>query len=133
MLDSEVASGPVQPHYARITKSTEVQIYESVMADKNDEVTFTLLRGARYLKDNRLLPRGWQPDHADAAATVPVGVGQDDDFRDGEDIVLYDIPVGDDGPVTIHASLHYQSIGVRHVGEVFTFDTPEVRLVQTHV
>ncbi len=127
VLDSELAGGPIQPHFSRITKPAEVQIYESVMADKNGKVTFTLLHGARYFKDNRLLPRGWNSEHPDAAATAPVGVADDGDFRDGEDVVLYEVPVDDSGPMTIHLSLHYQSIGIRHVGEVFTFDTPEVK------
>jgi hypothetical protein len=127
VLESELPSGPVQPHHARIDDSTKVQIYESVMADKNDQTTFTLLRGARYLKDNRLLPRGWQSKHPDAAATMPAGVAESDDFGAGEDSLLYDVPVTADGELTIRASLHYQSIGVRHVREVFQFDTPEVR------
>ncbi len=126
-LESEVAGGPVQPHYTRITQPVEVQIYESVMADKDGEVTFTLLRGARYFKDNRLLPQGWNAEHPDAAATAPVGTEADEDFHGGQDAVLYEVPVDGQGPFTIRASLHYQSIGVRHVGEVFTFDTPEVK------
>jgi hypothetical protein len=127
VLDSELPAGPVQPHHGRITNSSEVQIYESVMADKDNQVTFTLLRGARYLKDNRLLPRGWKSEHPDAPATAPVGI-QGDGFRDGEDSIVYDLPIAADGPLTIHASLLYQSIGVRHVNEVFQFDTPEVAM-----
>ena len=126
VLDSENAGGPVQPHYSRIVKSEEVQIYESVMADKNGNVTFTLLRGAGYLKDNRLLPQGWNNQHPDAAAVAPVGLSADNDFLGGRDVVVYEVPVADNGPVVISASLHYQSIGVRHVNEVFTFNTPEV-------
>jgi hypothetical protein len=125
VLDSERPAGPVQPHYARITKSSEVQIYESVMADKSDQVTFTLLRGARYWKDNRLLPLGWRHDHPDASATAPVGV-REGDFKDGEDRITYEVPVDSVGPFTIQASLLFQSIGVRHVSEVFQFDTAEV-------
>ncbi len=128
VLDSELAGGPIQPHYKRISKSEEVQIYESVMADKDDSATFTLLRGARYFKDNRLLPRGWKEEHPDAAAAAPAGVVDDSDFRGGQDTVLYEVTLEGSGPFTILASLHYQSIGVRHVGEVFTFDTPEVAL-----
>jgi hypothetical protein len=127
VLASELAGGPSQPHHVHVATSNEVQIYESVMADKDGGETFTLLRGAGYAKDNRLLPKGWQADHADAAAIAPVGVGSDEDFRSGVDVIWYEVAVDSPGPVTMQASLHYQSIGVRHVGEVFTFDTPEVK------
>ncbi len=62
VLPSEVAGQPGQRHYDRIDSAQQVQIYESVMADKQGEMTFTLLRGARFWKDNRLLPKGWQSD-----------------------------------------------------------------------
>jgi hypothetical protein len=125
-LDSERADGPVQPHYAVIRSSAEVQIYESVMADKQGDLTFLVLRAADYLKDNRLLPHGWTPAHPDARATAPIGVAGDDSFASGEDVVWYEVPVDADKPVIIQASLHYQSIGVRHVNEVFRYKTPEV-------
>jgi hypothetical protein len=126
VLDSEYADGPVQPHHQRIARAKDVQIYESVMSDKHDNATFTLLRGARYFKDNRLLPTGWRAEHPDAAATVPVGVDGDADFRDGQDLVVYEVPIESARRVEIRAALLYQSIGVRHVNEVFSFDTPEV-------
>ena len=97
------------------------------MADKNGAETFTLLRVRTYLKDNRLLPRGWVAEHSDAAATAPVGVVDADDFQGGQDVVVYEVQVDGDGPFTVKASLHYQSIGARHVSEVFTSDTPQVR------
>ena len=34
-------------------------MYESVMRDVNGDVTTGLLRGTEYIKDNRLLPRGF--------------------------------------------------------------------------
>ena len=61
------------------------------------------------------------------ARGIPHSVADDGDFRDGQDVVLYEVPAEGEGPMTIHASLHYQSVSVRHVSEVFTFDTPEVR------
>lgn len=125
-LGSEIAGGPVQPHYQFVASPDEVQIYESVMADKQGDVTFTLLRGAGYLKDNRLLPQGWSAEHPDAPVTAPVGIADDLDFAAGGDVVWYEVPVAPEASVTIRASLHLQSIGVRHVGEVFRFQTPEV-------
>jgi hypothetical protein len=37
----------------------QVEIYESIIGDENGHVTTGLLTGVRYLKDNRLLPDGF--------------------------------------------------------------------------
>ena len=47
-----------EPHYDVITAADQVQIYEPIMGDTEGKVTYTLLRAATYLKDNRLLPGG---------------------------------------------------------------------------
>jgi len=125
-LASELVGGSVLPHFQRITKSTEVQVYESIMADKTGDLTFTLLRGAKYLKDNRLLPRGWKPDHPDAARTVPVGIGNDTDFRSGSDTVTYDLPVKGKGPWSVHAMLVMQVLSARDAAELLKISSPEI-------
>jgi len=126
-LPSELAGGPILPHRQRITKPTEVQVYEAVMADKNGKATATLLRGASYLKDNRLLPRGWSSTHPDAEQTAPAGVNEDPDFRDGRDVVVYEVPAVGQGPWTVHAMLVLQVLSARDASELVTIDTPEVR------
>lgn len=125
-LPSEAVGGPIQPHRRRISRPSEVQVYESVMGDKDGQPTFTLLRGAAYLKDNRILPRGWKADHPDAGTTTPVGVAGDTDFADGADVITYDVPMTSQGPVEVRASLHLQVIGARDAAELFTVTTPEV-------
>ncbi len=125
-LPSEAAGGPIVPHYQRIRAGGEVQVYQSVMADAAGQPTFTLLRGATYMKDNRLLPRGWQREHADAKATAPAGVDGDEDFSAGQDVVFFDIPVAGNGPISIRAWLHYQVVSPRHASELFKHETPEV-------
>ncbi len=52
--DSDEGKGYEQ-HYDVITRSDEVQVYESVMVDTEGQVICKLLKGARYIKDNRLL------------------------------------------------------------------------------
>ena len=56
--DNDSDRAQSEPHYGRIERDDRVQIYESVMIDEGDRVTTGLLRGVRYVKDNRLLPRG---------------------------------------------------------------------------
>ena len=127
VLDSELAGGPVQPHYARITASSQVQIYESVMADKTGNATFTLAAACGVISRTIVCcPVDGRANIPTPIPSLPAGV-TDDDFRGGHDVVWYEVPLDPSVSVTIHASLHYQSIGVRHVSEVFSFDTPEVR------
>ncbi|HBP18728.1 MAG TPA: hypothetical protein DEA08_13205, partial [Planctomycetes bacterium] len=89
VLPSEAAGGPHQPHRATIDSGAQVQIYQSLMQDEGSALTFLLLRGEAYLKDNRLLPKGWSSLHADAAATAPAGLGGDADFVGGRDTLRY--------------------------------------------
>jgi len=126
-LPSEAAGGPTEPHRARISSPDEVQVYESVMADAAGAPTFTLLRGVRYRKDNRVLPLGWDPSHADAAATAPQGVTGDADFAGGGDVVAFEVPAPEAaGPYDVEATLLYQTLGARWAAELFTHATPEV-------
>ena len=64
--DNDADAARFEPHYTEIRSDDQVQIYESVMRDVNGNVTTGLLRGTGYVKDNRLLPRGF-----DKATAVP--------------------------------------------------------------
>ena len=72
-------------------------IYEAEHGDLDGRATTSLLRAARYLKDNRILPRGFDP-----ARRLPDGMSgrlwlrwepeRDPDFVPGSDQVMYAIP-----------------------------------------
>ena len=126
VLQSEIAGGTVQGHYRKITDSGQVQIYETIMADEDGKPTFTLLRGSHFLKDNRLLPKGWAQSHADAEATKPVGIDGDTDFLAGTDQVSYQLALPN-GSYQVSARLMFQSLSNRYMEELFQHDTPEVR------
>jgi hypothetical protein len=126
VLPSELAGGETLPHYQVIEQPRQVQVYESLMGDIEGQPTFYLLQGAGFLKDNRLLPRGWDPDHADASATFPTGIGNDPDFIGGSDQLTYRIARSGRTPYRIEASLLFQTISPRHAAELFSNDTPEV-------
>ena len=103
-----------EPHYDTITRLDQVQIYETILLDTDGEVTTTLLRGASYVKDNRILPQGFDK------LAVPADVGvfgaalDDPDFDGAGDEVTYQIEVDPDlGPFTVEAELLYQSISYR--------------------
>lgn len=127
VLPSELAGGPVNEHKSVITDPGQVQVYETIMGDADGKPTFTLLRGATYTKDNRLLPLGWNPDHADGPATRPYGIGDDKDFVGGSDKIVYEVPVTAKGEYTVTAKLLFQVITPRHADELFQYATPEVK------
>lgn len=128
VLSSEEAGGPYQPHYDEVTLPTQVQIYQPVMVDSDGVLTFGLLRAASYVKDNRLLPRGWDPNHTEATRTDPSGNAlTDDDFVGGRDDVRYRVTApAAAGPYTVEVDLFYQPISPRHAAELFTVDTQEI-------
>lgn len=108
-----------------IDATSQAYVLESVMADSEGKPTYALLRGASYLKDNRLLPRGWDPN-GDIARIASVGTSTDPDFGPGGDQVTYRF-AAPTGAVTITARLQYQSLSPRYADELFAWDTPEVR------
>ena len=85
-----------------------------------------LLSGVRYVKDNRLLPRGMSRTAATADVAVHGSAAQDADFGDGRDRVTYRVPrSGAQGPLTITDELWYQPIGFRWAVNLRGYDAPE--------
>ncbi|MBM4292060.1 MAG: hypothetical protein FJ138_11960 [Deltaproteobacteria bacterium] len=126
-LDAEKAGAPFEPHHAVITSDAQVQIYEAVMGDAAGAPTVMLTQATGWLKDNRLLPKGYSPAHVDAPSTRPVGVEGDEDFVGGGDAVRYEVPVPAGARVTaVRATLLYQALGARYMRGLFLHDTPEV-------
>ncbi len=108
--DGDAKAGSYEPHYDIITSSGQVQIYESVMSDTEGNVTYHLLRGSSYLKDNRLLPTGFDKTTAPADVGVYGEALADTDFTGGSDQVTYKINLKGNGPYTVTARLLYQTI-----------------------
>jgi hypothetical protein len=96
-----------------VRSADQVQIYESVMAAPDGAVTTGLLTAVDYLKDNRILPRGWDAAAADPDVAVHGAATGDPDFTGGADRVTYDVGVDAGGPFTVEAALWYQPIGFR--------------------
>ncbi len=112
--DNDTDPRRFEPHYSEITSGEQVQIYESILGDPNGQVTTGLLTGVRYLKDNRLLPRGFDKATADRDIAVVGDALNDPNFTAGLDRVRYNVSVGDaQGPFRIEAELWYQPIGFR--------------------
>ncbi len=115
-----------EPHYTTITDSEQVQIYESIMATPEGEVTTGLLSAVRFIKDNRLLPRGFDKTTADEDIAVQGAAADDETFTGGQDRVQYAVDVtGADGPFRVQAELWYQPIAYRWAQNLAPYDTPE--------
>jgi hypothetical protein len=111
--DNDNDPAAYEPHHLEITSADQVQIYETIMVDRGGSVTTGLLSGARYLKDNRLLPDGFDKRTAEPDISVQGLALSDPDFLAGGDRVRYRIPIEGSHPLSVEADLLYQSIGYR--------------------
>jgi hypothetical protein len=112
--DNDQDAARYEPHYDRITGPDQVQIYEAILGNTDGAVTTELLRASQYLKDNRLLPKGFDKTGAVEDIRVMGEAAGDSSFNAGGDTVTYavDLP-GASGPLTVTVELLYQSIGYR--------------------
>jgi hypothetical protein len=103
-----------EPHYREITSPQQVEIFEPILGDAHGNVTTGLLSAVGYLKDNRLLPSGFEK-HSAARDIAVVGDALDDpNFTDRGSVIRYRIDIASaPGPFHVRAELWYQPIGFR--------------------
>ena len=117
--DNDTDAAIFEPHYDLITSDDQVQIYEPVMADSDNQVTYTLLRGAQYLKDNRLTPQGFNKLSVPSDVAVRGLAFNDDNFNQGSDEITYRFPVAVSGELTVSVSLNYQTIAYGFLQDLY--------------
>ena len=125
-----------EPHYDMINASDQVQIYELVMGDVNDNVTTVLERAKTPLKDNRLVPAGFSTGHASYDTTLIAGAAlTDPDFNhntlgeegSGTDVVHFHVPVvGVTNGLRAFARIYYQPVPPAWNQEMFANTAPEI-------
>jgi hypothetical protein len=126
--DNDVDGTRFEPHYTEISSSDQVEIYEDIMQDSGGRVTTALLSATGYLKDNRLLPRGFQKQTADKDIAVIGSAADDPNFTDSGDVVRYAVATGSaSGPFHVEAELWYQPIGFRWAHNLEPYTAPETR------
>ena len=117
-----------EPHYTRITSSDEVQVYEAVMADRGGDVTTGLMTAETWVKDNRLLPRGFSAAEGGSRVATRGSATADGDFAPGSDRVLYSVAVDEAaGPFSVTAELVFQPIGYRWAENLSDYDAFETQ------
>ena len=126
--DNDADKTRFEPYYREITSSDQVEIYEDVMGDAQGRVTTGLLDAVKYLKDDRLLPHGFDK-HTAVSDIAVVGDALDDpNFTASGDLVRYSAPLGNaQGPFHIEAELWYQPIGFRWAHNLKPYDAMEPR------
>ncbi len=126
--DHDADGTSYEPHYTVITSPDEVQIYQAVMVDAVGAVTTGLMSAERWVKDNRILPDGFDPARADSRVQVVGTAAGDPDFAAGSDRTHYTVPVNPaDGPFTVEAELWFQPIGYRWADNLAAYDAVETR------
>ncbi len=112
--DNDADAARFEPHYQSISRNDQVQIYESIMHDTAGRVTTGLLAAASYIKDNRLLPDGFEKRIASNDIAVHGEAAVDADFLGGGDRVAYSIDVSRaSGPFDLVAELRFQPVSFR--------------------
>ena len=112
--DNDADANRFEPHYSEITTAEQVQIYEDILGDPDGNVTTGLLTGVGYLKDNRILPHGFDKASATKDIAVMGTAAADPNFTGAGHRLRYSVAVGQArGPFRVDAELWYQPIGYR--------------------
>lgn len=112
--DNDADPNRFEPHYSEITSPEQVQIYEDIMVGANNLPTTGLLTAVRFVKDNRLLPKGFDKRKVDPQIAPQGEAMNDPDFTSGGDKIRYSVPVGNaQGPFQIEAEFWFQPISFR--------------------
>jgi len=125
--DHDADARRYEPHYERITGAEQVQIYEPVLGDVAGVPTTGLLTATQYLKDNRLLPRGFDKATAPREIGVFGDAASDPDFSATGDRVRYAVETPGRGPHSVDVELRYQPIAYRWARNLEAYDTEEPR------
>ncbi len=114
------------PHFTSITKSDQVEIFEPILGDADGHVTTGLLSATQYLKDNRILPAGFDKSTASPEIAVHGEAASDPEFTGGTAATHYAIDTGGvAGPFHIAAELIYQPVGYRWAHNLAAYKADE--------
>jgi len=110
-----------EKHHEEIDDPSKVQVYEPIMADTDGNLTYTFMQASRYLKDNRILPKGFKSTAP--ANAQPYGEAVDDnDFVGGSDTVDYEISDLADVNYNITVTLRYQTMSYGFAQDLYKDD-----------
>jgi hypothetical protein len=124
--DNDTDAGRFEPHYDEVSQPDQVQIYEDIMVGQDGVPTTGLLTAVRFIKDNRLLPVGFQKERVERDIAPQGNAMTDDDFIGGGDRIRYAIPVENaQGPLRIEVELWFQPISYRWAANLRSYKAAE--------
>ena len=126
--DHDADGSRYEPHHTTIDSPGQVQVYQGVMADGDGAVTTGLMSAEHWVKDNRILPDGFDSGRADDRVRPVGGAASDPDFLPGSDAVRYAVAIDPlAGPFTVAAELWFQPIAYRWAENLAAYGAPETR------
>ena len=130
-VDDNTTLNGYQPHYDKITNESQVQVYETILSDTDDNQTYILLHALHYIKDNRILPRGMDKTNVPENINPHGNAEGDTNFIGGSDIIEYGVDSLPQGSYTISVALHYQTLSYGFAQDMYKHDElPEVALMK---
>jgi len=124
--DNDADPNRFEPHYTEINNPDQVQIYEDIMVGANNMPTTGLLTAVRFIKDNRLLPKGFDKRTAEQMIAPQGGAMNDADFMAGGDKIRYSVPLGNaQGPYQVEAEFWFQPISYRWANNLKPYNAME--------
>jgi hypothetical protein len=125
---NDVDPARFSPHYTRITQPDQVQIFEPILGDSKGHVTTGLLSATQYLKDNRILPAGFDKSTAPSDIAVKGEAVADPDFTAGSCTTRYDLSTNSaTGPFHVSVEFLYQPIGFRWAHNLASYQATEAQ------
>lgn len=119
--DADIDRTQFEPHYQVIISADQVQIYETVMGNVANKVTYTLLEAGQYLKDNRILPQGFNKETVPDDIAVYGLANIDDSFIAGKDSLRYQVDVSQFSGnfFSVAIALNYQPVAYSFLQDLF--------------
>ena len=115
-----------EPHYTEINNIDQVQIYEDIMVGPDNIPTTGLLTAVRFIKDNRLLPKGFDKRRVEPEIAPQGGAVSDPDFIAGGDTIRYSVFLGHaEGPFLVEAEFWFQPISFRWANNLKPYNAME--------
>jgi hypothetical protein len=125
--DNDADKERYERHYTVIDDENQVQIYEAVMETPGGRVTTGLLEAIRFVKDNRLLPDGFDKHTAGPDIAVRGEAARDPDFTGGKDLIRYSVSLaGTPGPLDLQVRVLFQPIGFRWAQNLLQQEAEEI-------
>jgi hypothetical protein len=126
--DNDADGSTFEPHHLTVSRPDQVQIFESVMGGVDGRPTTGLLSAVSYLKDNRLLPSGFDKQTAGVDIAVRGEAASDTDFQGDGDRIAYSMEIApSEGELELDVEMRFQPIGFRWAANLAGRDAEETR------